>query len=279
VADDRIIGNLGQRFNSLTTNAQLVSSGLQTYRGAFAEPVVTICTRIIGQNVEQLKTQFVVNYATHISNRLAQLKLPLRLGATEAYSSAELVATRKNFVNGLEADLNDPVWKSFPPGAAILGPLRNNSYTSVGNGLLNPDGTIAEMELVFAPPPSGSAEARPYSLLLRYLKVSVDGKEKFNQDLSRIKDATAIVTNVPASASVRFEFFSDVERNRQTAAVGEESWLLPRLIQKDQAQRLPTRDTEWRLKLPVTVNGAASTLEAFAIRTKNPLPKKEDWPK
>jgi hypothetical protein len=280
VADDRIIGNLGQRFNSLTTNALHVSSGLQTYRGAFAEPVATICTRIIGQNVEQLKLQFVANYATHISNRLTRLKFPLRLNATEAFTGSELVATRKNFVLGLEADLKDAVWQSFPASAPILGPLRTTSYTGVANGLANPDGTIAEMEILFTPPTAGSGDARLYTGFLRYLKVSVDGKEKFNQDLSRFaKDTTAIVTNVPVSASVKLEFYSNVDRTSGSAALGEESWLLPRLIQKDQAQRLPTRDTEWKLKLPATVNGAANTLEAFAIRLKNPLPKKEDWPK
>lgn len=280
VADDRIIGNLGQRFNNLATNALHVSSGLQTYRGAYAESVAAICTRIIGQNVEQIKTQFVENYARHISNRMANLKFPLRLDARAVFTGGELVATRKTFVKGLQVDLNDPVWQSFPASAKILEPLRNNAYASVADGLVNPDDTIAEMEIVFTPPLAGSPDARLFSGYLRYVKISVDGREKFNQDLSRYdKEAVAIVTNIPVSASVQIEFFSNVNRTSQSAACGEQNWLLPHLIQKGQAQRLATSDTEWRLKLPVTVSGTASTLEAFAIRLKNPLPKREDWPK
>ena len=122
VADDRIIGSLGARFNNLTTNALHVSNGLQAYRGAFAEPLAAVCTRIIGQNVEQLKTQFVENYAQHIRNRLAKLKFPLRLDASEAFTAGELVAVRKDFVSGLQADLNAPVWQTFPPGARSCRP-------------------------------------------------------------------------------------------------------------------------------------------------------------
>ena len=158
--------------------------------------------------------------------------------------------------------------------------MRNNSYSSVANGLVNSDGTIAEMEIIFTPPVAGASDARQYTGFLRYLKVSVDGQEKLNQDLSRYsKEANVIVTNIPVNASVKFEFYSNVERTRQSATLGEEAWFLPRLIQKDQAQRLPTRDTEWKLKLPVTVNGTPGTLESFAIHLKNPLPKREDWPK
>jgi len=280
VADDRIVGSLATRFNKLTTNALYVSSGLQAYHGAFAEPLTVVCTRILGQNVEQLKTQFVENYVQHIRNRMAKLKFPLRLDAGEAFTAGELVAIRKGFVSGLQADLNAPVWQSFPPAAQILGPLRNNAYSSVANGLVNADDTIAEMEIVFTPPAAGAGDARQYTGFLRYLKISVDGREKLDQDLSRYaKDVTVIVTNIPVSASVKFEFYSNVERTRPSATLGGESWFLPRLIQQDQAQRLPTRDTEWRLKLPVTVNGTAGVLESFAIRLKNPLPKREEWPK
>lgn len=280
VADDRIIGTLGRRFNNLTTNALHVSSGLQTYQGAFAEPVATICTRIIGQNVEQLKTQFVQNYARHIADRLAKLKFPLRLGASEAYTGPEFLTTRKTLITGLQADLNDPVWQSFPASAPILGPLRNNFYSSVANGLVNTDDAVADMELVFTPPPSGAGDARLYTGFLRYLKIKVEGKELFNQDLSRFTtDPLAVLTNVPVNAKVQLEFYSNVDRTSQSAACGEENWLLPRLIQKDQAQRLPTSETGWKLRIPVTVNGTPNTLDAFSIQLKNPLPRKQDWPK
>ncbi len=278
VADDRIIGSLGQRFNSLTSNAQNVANGLQTYRGPFAEQVATICTRIMGQNADQLKNQLVENYARHIKKKLAEFKFPLRLNAPEAFSSSELVALKTGFVTGFEADLNESLWQSFPAAGALVVSLRTNSLSKVINGLVNADGTVAELEIVFTPPAAGAGDAGLYSGSLRYAKVFVDGSEKFNQDLSRPKDALSMVAKVPINAGIKIEFFSNVDRTTKTATAGEESWTLLRLMEKDQAQRSPTRDTEWKLKFPVTVDGNRRTLEAFDIRLKNPLPKKENWP-
>ena len=280
VADDRIIGSLGQRFNSLTTNALNVSSGLETYRGPFAEQVSGICKRIVGQNVDVLKNQFLENYARHIKKKLSELKFPLRLEATVPMSTDELIAAKKGFVKGLDADLAEPVWQTFPVVGAILGPMRTNSLSGVVNGLVNENDTIADMEIVFTPTTTGADDAGLYMRELRYAKVTVDGVVKFNEDMSRIsKEGKSVVSNVPVSSGVRVEFYSNVDRTSQSAACGEENWLLPRLIQKDQAQRMPNRETHWKLALPVTVNGNARTLGAFEIRLKTSLPKKESWPK
>lgn len=281
VTSDEIIGSMGKRFGSLTTNAQYVTSGLQTYTGPFAQQVLNVCTRTIGQNSDQLKKQFVESYANYVGRRLKELKFPLRLSGTEAFTKDEFIASGKPFAAGLEADLNDPIWKSFPPSAPLLEPLRNTTYATIAKGLVNPDDTIAEMEFVFTPPAANADEAVLYRERgLRYLKVMVDDREKYNQDLTRLaKGAVTILTNVPVSAKVRLEFYSDVNRRIQTASLGEESWLLPRLIQKDQAQRLTGQETDWKLALPVTANNKSGTLEAFTIRLKQPLPKKEEWPK
>lgn len=279
VADDRIIGSLGQRFNSLETNAANVSSGLQTYGGPFADQVKRICNDIVGKNVDVLKNQFLENYARHIKRKLSELKFPLRLDATATMSGDELLAAKKGFIKGLDADLAEPVWQSFPIASAIIGPMRTNSLTGVVNGLVNENDTIGDMEIYFTPAVAGAGDAGLYMGQLRYVKISVDGALKFNEDLSRIsKDGKAVVSNIPVTAGVRVEFYSNVDRTSQSAAFVEENWLLPRLIQKDQAQRIPNRDTQWKLAIPVTVAGTTRTLGAFEIRLKTPLPKKESWP-
>ena len=195
-------------------------------------------------------------------------------------SADELIAAKKGFVKGLDADLAEPVWQTFPVVGAILGPMRTNSLSDVVNGLVNENDTIADMEIFFTPPVAGASDAGLYMSDLRYVKVSLDGVLKFNEDMSRIsKEGKSIVINVPVSSGVRIEFYSDVVRSRASSSCGEENWLLPRLIQKDQAQRMPNRDSQWKLSLPVMVNGNARTLGAFEIRLKTPLPKKESWPK
>jgi len=285
--DDQIIGRLGQSFSNLVVNAQNISGRLSTYQGPLAREVSTICFKTIGQDVETPKKQFVESYARHLGARLSQLKFPLRLNATDAYSGTELSALRKSILNGLETDLNNPALSSFAPAAQILAPLRASKLAAVANGLSAPDGTLGEMEIVFTAPVSATVEDR---VALRYVKVMVDGKEipltggTRPGDLSSFgKDPTVVAAKVPVGAKVQFEFFSNVDRTTQSAAYGEENWLLPRLIQKDNAQRQASRETEWQLKLPVTVKvgnkETSGTVEAFSIRLKNPLPKKDEWPK
>jgi len=278
VASDEIIGNMALRFGSLTTNAQYVTSGLQTYTGPFAEPVHTVCTRTIGQNVEQLKKQFVENYSRYVRDRLGRMKFPLRLDSSETLTGPELLALQKGFFTGLGADLNSPIWETFPASVALLQPLRDHAIPRVAQGLVTPDQTLGEVEIVFTPPQPGAGDVGLYSGFLRYAKVFVDGVEKFNQDLSRFaRDPVSVATKIPVSANVRIEFYSDVNRTRRTAEFGEDNWLLARLIRNNQVQRL--RELEWKLNLPTTIGGTAKTLEAFQFRVSGALPKREDWPK
>lgn len=283
--DEKVIGRLGESFSNLVANAQNISDRLATYQGPLAKEASTICYQAIGRDVETPKLRFVESYARFASNRLAHLKFPLRLNAAETYTPTELSALRNGFLNGLAVDLHNPIWQSFPPAAQVLAPLRSSKLMLVAAGLTSSNGAPAEMEIVFTPP-----LAEGQRIALRYLKVFVDGKE-FSLtggtrpgDLSSFnKEPTPIAANISMASGVRFEFFSNVDRTSESAAYGEANWLLPRLIAKDRAEPAPGRDTEWQLKLPVTikVGGQANpgTVEAFSLRLKHPLPPKTEWPK
>ncbi len=230
--------------------------------------------------------QISQNYASCASNTLRlKLKFPVLLNATETLDDRGLKEV-KNTLGNLTGELADPVWLALPGSEEMLAPLHTSvkAATSVVNSLVKSGDTLAEVEILFVPPNSGSSDASQFSGTLRYAKLFVAGVEKkFSGprpgDLSSYTAPTPITTKLPADSGIRIEFFSDVDRKIRTATFSADNWMLPRLIQTDQAEPINNNGKEWKLKLQVTADGASRTLEAFQIRLDYPLPKKEDWPK
>jgi len=223
------------------------------------------------------------NYAKGVLEGLrSKLKFPVLLSSTETLDGRGLKVL-KGALGRLTGELADSVWLAFPGSGAILEALRTDSYASVVDSLVNPDDTVADVKVLFTPPIKQSSEEALFKFgALRYAKVLVDGVGKLNQDLSRYLESTdvvAILTNTPINSGLKIEFFSDVERKIQTTNYGEDNWTLLRLIQSGQAEQINNKGTDWKLKLRVTVDGTARTMEAFQIRLNKPLPRKEDWPK
>lgn len=221
--------------------------------------------------LEKTQRQVIQNYAScSLAALQPKLKFPLSLGSTDSLDVSSLIESKKILLR-MSDELSDPVWSALAGSEEMLTPLRGRVKDTLEllNSLVNSDGTLAEVELLFTPPIS-----------LRYAKVFVDGVEKFNQDLSRYpKDTVSIVKKIPMNSALRLDFFSDVERQNRVSTFTVDNWALPKLVQAGQAEQINNSGMEWRLKLPVTVEGASVALEAFQVRLLKPLPKREAWPK
>jgi hypothetical protein len=236
--------------------------------------------------LEKAQKQVSQKYANCALNAARlKLKFPILLSATETLDDRGLKEV-KNTLGRLTGELADPVWLTLPGSEEMLAPLQASvkATTSLVNSLVKPDDTLAEMEILFAPPNSGSSDAGLFSGTLRYAKLFVAGVEKkFSGprpgDLSSYTAPTPITTKLPADSGIRIEFFSDVDRKTRVATFSADNWTLFRLLQTDQAEQINNNGKEWKLKLRVTTDGDSRTLEAFQIHLDYPLPKKADWPK
>ena len=231
--------------------------------------------------LEQAQKRIAQNYVKCAFNTLKpKLKFPVLLSSTEAFDEAGLKEV-KNMLNRLAAELAEPVWQTLPGSEETLTPLLASvkNFQNLVNSLIKPDDTLAEMEILFVPPAIWNEEAG----IPRYAKLFVNGVEKKISsprpgDLSSCAAPTPITTKIPADCAIRIEFFSELDRKNKTATLGSENWMLPRLIESDQAEQI-NNGKEWKLKTRVTIDGSSRTLEAFQIRLDNPLPKKTEWPK
>jgi len=227
--------------------------------------------------VEEARRQVVQRYAAEMTREMEpKLKFPVLLNAATRLEANDLTDLKKMLAR-LQKDLGDPVWQSFPESEKSLDPLRKNPYGSVVNALVNPDGTLATMEIFFVPPEQDGDDWKTIRETLRYAEVSLGPTKTNLGNLTWfVKDAVSI-GRAPVDAALTISFKTGVDDKTPKATWKGTNWMLPQMIRDGKVQRLDNDGIKWRLQLGL--EDVQPTLKVFEVHLQRGLPKQDDWPK
>jgi hypothetical protein len=215
------------------------------------------------------------------------LRFPVALNASQTDTASQLGDLRKE-LDSLLGVIEKPVWQGDKSGA--LDKLRADckAAADVARSLVTTDGTPTEFALFFVPPTDSSPQNdRDIRQRFRFVDLLSGQNKGAIPDLSKARsddESSCRLGNgklaLDASLHLSFRQYTDGTGPKADGGVDWDSWGLIRLIERGKAERLDD-GTKWRFKVPLTLKEGGTGNMVFEARldAKQPLPKKEDWPK
>lgn len=184
------------------------------------------------------------------------------------------LAELMRLLSGLKEELREPVWN----GCESLIRLRTHceAYASVIHALVKSDGSPAELELFFVPPPGSSDDY----VMITIFRVAQASTGKNIPDLTKATDDGACALGkLRLDAPISIKLSRNLDDKRDEVELKEDNWTLIRLIHAGKAESLEG-GSKWRFKIPLTAgNQTGGAMFEARLDPKQPLPKRQDWPK
>jgi hypothetical protein len=215
------------------------------------------------------------------NNLRASARFPMVLdaGAENSLSISQMAELRKRLA-GVTNALQDAVWQADQSGALAAVSAFCSKAANVVNSLVKEDGSAAQWDLYFVPPPDSAQDDKA---IINVFRVAQGPAGKKITDLTAVSDPTACALgSVPINGglTIGFSKFADAAKpDKEWSPTQGGDWALLHLIQSGQAKRSDD-GTRWTFQAPLS-EGAVSGKVTFEARldAKQPLPKPEDWPK
>jgi hypothetical protein len=230
-----------------------------------AQLAVEDCNRILTNSIQTVLDELEQQLGSEIG-------FPVLLDSARSMNLGAAQGVRL-VVNGLSRELQNPVWMGDKLKTLQE---RCEKYISVVNALLDDQAKPVTWELYFVPQESD----REIIADFRFVQVSFAGTPSSWMDVAPQKNTVSLGRGTAESA-VTLSFSQDGQNVAQKFSKAD--WGLVHLIRDFNAAPIDNDSTMWRFRVPLedraqNVRGNA-VFEVKLTNPKQPLPKREDWPK